>query len=183
MTTGFPSHNPYNRAPFPDGVKHILHSRIAWLRSRKYPILHTNTDILTVEQIWNHKVLDIFLKIEALGYYVSCEWYHKLAVNDHIQFYRNLFRLWDWKLGISRANKEALIPGYQSGAHPIFRFHPDDTPYKSSHWWEKNNLALIEAFIGRSPDKEQQKLGAMYVLMALTSVSHAAAEALPWLVQ
>jgi hypothetical protein len=54
---------------------------------------------------------------------------------------------------------------------------------KTKAWWEKKNLALIEAFIGRAQDKEQRKLGAMYVLMALVQASRPAARALPWIVE
>ena len=181
MATGFPSHNPYTREPFLERAKRQIHDRIAWLRARKYPILHVNADTLTEEQCWNHRVLDIFLKIEALGYYVSCEWYHSLSLEDHTKFYRKLYSLWEWRLGLSRQEKETIIPGHQSDL--LFRFHPDDGIVKSLHWWQKHNMALIEAFITRAQEKEQQKLGAMYVLMALVYVSPRAANALPWLIE
>jgi hypothetical protein len=54
---------------------------------------------------------------------------------------------------------------------------------KTKAWWEKKNLALIEAFIGRAQDKEQRKLGALYVLMALVQASRPAARALQWIVE
>lgn len=179
MATGFPSENPYTRDTFTERAKQLIHGRIAWLRARKYPVLHINTDVLTTEQCWNHKILDIFLKVEALGYYVNCEWYHKLTLIQHISFYNTLFTLWEFRLGLTRAHKESIIPGHDTV--PLFRFHPTEMPVKSLHWWERQNLALIESFVTRAAEKEQQKMGAMYVLMALTRVSRAAAEALPWL--
>jgi len=180
MATGFPSENPYTRDKFTERAKELIHGRIAWLRQRHYPILHTNTDILTTEQCWNHRVLDAFLKMEALGYYVSCEWFHSLSFVKHVTFYTTLFSLWEYRLGLSRAEKERIVPGHEVAE--LFRFHPGDIPMKSLHWWQKHNLALIESFIARAPEKEQQKMGAMYALMALTRVSRGAAEALPWLV-
>jgi hypothetical protein len=39
----------------------------------------------------------------------------------------------------------------------------------------------MEAFVTRAEDAEHQKMGVMYMLMALVQVSRAAAEALPWL--
>jgi hypothetical protein len=52
---------------------------------------------------------------------------------------------------------------------------------KTQHWWQKHTLNIMETFIGAGAEKEQRKMGAMYVLMALTRVSRGAAEALPWL--
>ena len=179
MGYGFPSENPYTRDKLKETAKDCIHRRLSWLRARRYPILHISTDILTAEQCWNHKVLDIFLKIEALGYYASCDWYHRMALSQHIAFYSALFSLWEFRLGLSRAEKDRVVPDHMS----LFRFHPNEMPMKSAHWWEKNTLTLIEAFITRSSEKEQQKMGAMYVLMALTRVSRVAAEALPWLVE
>lgn len=178
MGNGFPSQNPYTRMEFTQRAKNIIHSRIAWLRARMYPVIYINTDILTEEQCWNHRVLDVFIKIESLGYYASCDWYHKLNLYGHCSFYNNLFTLWEFRLGLTRAEKERIVPEYAI----LFKFHPSDLPIKSIHWWQKNTLSLIEAFVTRSSDKEQQKLGAMYALMALTRVSRQAAEALPWLV-
>ena len=183
MATGFPSQNPYNRGEFTQTAKDIIHQRIAWLRARKYAILHVSTDILTPQQAWNQAVLDNFLKIEALGYYVSCDWFHTMNAQDHYIFYKRLFELWNSRLELSRAQKELIIPGHMSGGQRIFRFDAIECLHKPKAWWEKKNLALIEAFVTRAADKEQRKLGAMYVLMALVQASNAAARALPWIME
>lgn len=183
MATGFPSQNPYTRDELTERAKGLIHRRIAWLRSRKYHILHVNTDILTPEQSWKQVVLDIFLKIEALGYYVSCDWFHDMSIEAHTIFYRKLHDLWMWRLGLTRAQQEQIVPGHMSGGtQRVFRIDISDTLEKSKGWWEKKNIAIIEAFITRAQDKEKQKMGAMYVLMALVQVSTAAARALPWIV-
>ena len=176
MATGFPSHNPYTRETLTDKAHALIHRRIAWLRSRKYQILHVSTDTLTTEQCWNQKVLDIFLKIEALGYYVSCEWFHELGISEQRQFYQKIYSLWEWRLGLTRAEKERILPGPTP-----FRFSPEENHEKSKHWWEKTNLAIMEDFITRAQDKEQNKMAVLYVLMALVQVSRPAARALPWI--
>lgn len=183
MATGFPSHNPYTRDTLLDKAKLVIHQRIEWLRSRKYQILHVNSEVLTPQQAWNQKVLDIFLKIEALGYYVSCDWYHAMKAGEHTIFYMRLYSLWNWRLGLTPQEKERIVPGHLAGATRLFRFSPEDTIDKSSAWWEKTSLALIEAFITRAQDKEQHKMGALYVLMALVQASRPAAAALPWIVE
>ena len=178
MTQGAPSHNPYTREPFLERANQLIHGRIEWLRRRKYPILHTNTDTLNADQIWKHKVLDVFLRIEALGYYVNCEWFHRLSLEDHKRFYTALFSLWGWRLQLSPAEKERIVP--MDGAQ-LFRFHPDEMPTKTLTWWQKGSLSLIDTFISKGCTKEDKKMGAMYSLMALTTVSSVAAEALHWL--
>ena len=179
MTRGMPSQNPYTRDEFLDRAKEKIHRRIEWLRRRKYHILHVNNDIVGAEQVWNHRVLDVFLRIEALGYYVNCEWVHRLTLNDHKKFYSHLFSLWSWRLQLAQADKERILPA--NGAQ-VFRFHPDHTPTKSHTWWQKNTLNLIDTFISKGCTKEDKKMGATYSLMSLVAVSSAAAEALPWLV-
>lgn len=181
MASGAALHNPYTRDLYTEHAKERIHNRIEWLRSRKYQIRYVTTDVFTPAQIWNHKVLDAFLKIEALGYYVSCDWYTSFRLHDHILFYKRLFTLWEWRLGLTRLQKEHIIPGYMTEPNQLFRFDPTEVPPKSLHWWERTNLALIERFLTSAADKEQNKLGAMYVLMAMTHVSSDAAEAMPWL--
>ena len=180
MATGFPSQNPYTRDELTEVAKARIHERITWLRSRKYHTLHINTDVLTTEQIWNQAVLDVFLKIEALGYYVSCDWYHDLNIQHHVLFYKILYNLWEHQLGLSRAEKEKIVPGY--AVTRLFRYDASDMLDKGKNWWAKKNLALIEAFATRGHDKEQRKMGAMYALMGLVQVSRPAAIALPWIV-
>ena len=70
------------------------------------------------------------------------------------------------------------------GAKPLFKHTPDELNRQRTHtkqWWERLNLSLIEALLTRSPDKEEQKLGATYCVMGLVSISTAAAESFPWL--
>ena len=178
MTRGVPSQNPYTRDEFLERAKEKIHRRIEWLRRRKYHILHINTDSVSPEQVWKHRVLDVFLRIEALGYYVHCEWFHRLSLNDHKKFYSTLFSLWSWRLQLTQADKERILPvtGFN-----VFRFTPEDMPAKSQVWWQKNTLSLIDAFISKGCTKEDKKMGAMYALMGLVTVSSGAAEALPWL--
>ena len=171
-----PQQNPYNRETLGVTTMAKLHARIAWLRSRKYQIIYTNTEVLTPEQIWNQHVLDYFLKIEALGYYVSSDWFHEMRLEQHAAFYERLRTLWDWRLGLSPEEKAAIVPGHGG----LFRIVAKDYLFKSLRWWQTSSIWLIEQFVTGSDIREKQALGALYVLMALTAVSPAAAAALPW---
>jgi hypothetical protein len=184
MASGFPQQNPYTRDPLPPAALAALHARIEWLRGRKYQILHLNTDLLTPQQIWNQRVLDAFLKIEALGYYASNQWFHALSLLHHEAFYRRMYQLWEWRLGLTPTQKETIVPGHlEAGGNRLFRFPPEAIPLKEKGWWERTNLGLIEAFVGRAADRESRRLGALYTLMGLVQVSREAARALPWVLE
>ena len=137
---------------------------------------------ILIENDWmNH--MDIFLKMEALGYYANCDWFHELSHYQLVAFYHRMFQLWAWRLGLSPLEKEALVPGHMgAGAQRLFKHTPEEAVDKPKAWWQRNNLSLMEAFVTRARDAEQQKLGAMYVLMGLVQVSRPAALALPWVV-
>lgn len=183
VTEGNEIVNPYTRIPISSSVLQNVHSRILWLRERKYPILYATGDSMTQEQIWNQKVLDVFFKMEALGYRASCRWFDELRIAEHMTFYRRLHRLWTYQLGLTNAEKEAIVPGYNAGLSKLFRLTPDriENQVHDLKWWRRSNLNLILEFLTRAPQKSQQSLGALYVLMALVQVVPEAAEAYPWI--
>lgn len=184
MGTGEPVTNPYIREVLTPLATRRLHDRVAWLRKRRYHVLYVNTDVLTAEQVWNQRVLDSFLKIEALGYYANCDWFQELGGLELALLYNKLYNLWEWRLGLTPQQKEQIVPGHLAGGtQRLFRFPPGQNMDREKAWWQRTNMTLIENFVTRATDKEQQKLGAMYVLMGLVQVSRPAARALPWVVE
>lgn len=184
MSQGHTLTNPYTREPISQQTLGRIRNQISYLRSRKYPLVYF-TGVLTDEQIWNQKVLDVFMKLESLGYLCSCEWFTNLNVDEHKNFYRLLFQLWQWRLGLSATEKEEIVPHHTRQSSRIFKSCPDAL-IATDHdlrWWQKHNLTLINAFVSRSEDKTKQALGSLYVLMAFVQVSEDAAEAYPWILE
>jgi len=177
--------NPYTREPLPPRTLQKLRDRLMSLRRRKYPILYLQGDSLTPEQEWNQRVLDVFMKLEALGYLSACSWFHNLTLEEHLSFYRMMFQLWNWRVGLSHQEREAIVPSHAKAAAKLFRIHPDAiaATNHTQRWWQKTNLFLIQCFITRAEEKEKQKLGALYVMMGLVHVSEEAAETYPWIVE
>ena len=167
--------NPYTRAPIPDRIIKKILNRLTWLRARKYSILHPLEVEFTPDQLFQQKVLDLFMKIESLGYHVCCEWFHRMTVENHIEFYKTLYDLWNFRLGLTSEQRDAIVPGHTGTLFYDFGKKPH-----TKHWWEKVNLRIIEAFLTRSPDKEQHKLGAMYCIMAFVRINEDAADVFPW---
>ena len=185
QSTGTPLSNPYTREPLDERYMNKFRKLSAWLRLRKYPLLYVNGETLTADQIWNQHVLDVFMKMESLGYLMGCTWFHSMRIQDHKLFYKYAFILWSNRLGLSSAEKEAIVPHHMKADSRLFRSAPD-VLQQSNHalkWWQKNSLDLIQSFTTRSKDKTKQSLGALYVLMALVQVSEEAAEAYPWILE
>lgn len=178
MAGGRSPSNPYTRENMSIATHQRLRTRLAWLRKRRYSTMHIQTDQLTAEQFWNQKVLDVFMKIEAFGYLVNCDWFHGLSQLGQRNLYSTLFHLWYLKLGLTPQQKQMIVPGHQNA---LFKFAPTENAHRDIKWWTKINLTLIDAFVSRAEDIENRKLGATYVLMGLVEASDDAAEAFPWL--
>lgn len=185
ITTGSEVQNPYTRDTILTGTLAKIHRRLTWLRTRKYAIVYSVGENLTADQIWNQKVLDVFFKMEALGYRASYGWFDDLSVTGHENFYRNIYRLWIHDLGMSTQEKEAMVPGYNSGQTKLFKTVPDKCTGGTYdlRWWRKTNLSVILSLLTRAPQKNQQALGALYVLMALVKVVPEAGVAYPWILE
>lgn len=181
LKEGSEPQNPYTRQTIPPGILEKIHARLLWLRQRKYPILHDTGENLTQEQIWNQKVLDVFFKMDALGYRASCRWFEEMEREDHEVFYTRLYRLWMYQLGLTAQEKEDILPGCTK----IFKQNPERAIVANHdiRWWRRNNLNMILEFITRGTTKSQQGLGALYVLMAIVQAVPEAAEAYPWILE
>jgi hypothetical protein len=185
VTEGNEIVNPYTRVTISSQTLKKIHERILWLRQRKFPILYATGENLTPDQLWNQKVLEVFFKMEALGYRASCRWFDEMNMTDHMSFYRKLYRLWMYQLGLTAQEKESIIPGYNAGMTKLFKHSPDriEAQTHDIRWWRRSNLNLILEFLTRATTKSQQGLGALYVLMSLVQVVPEAAEAYPWVVE
>jgi len=177
--------NPYTQDPFPEKVLQRLHARSERLLSRKLPIVYLDDAALTPEQMWNQKVMDVFLKLTSLGYGVNMIWYETMSIMQHQYFYRKLYFLWNFDLRLSKEQKDVIVPGHMSGRTVLFKWTPQQLigEFHDIRWWRKNNLALMNSFLSRGQDRATQGCGALYILTSLANVSPMAGEAFPWLVQ
>ncbi len=175
--------NPFSQELFPPQMIERLQQRATYLRQHSVPIVYAEAEGLTSEQIWNQKVLDVFLKLTALGYGVNVLWFETLTVRGHEIFYRRLWTLWHESIGLTDPERERIVPGYNSGRTPLFKWYPEQVEFRGFElkWWRKQNLALMNAFLSRGQDKDTLGCGALYVLTALAQTHPRAAEAFPWL--
>ena len=175
--------NPFTQEEIPANVLERLQKFSSKLRAKNIPIVYLEKDELTPEQIWNQKVLDVFLKFTALGYGANVLWFETLHVRHHERFYIQLWDLWNTILNLTEADKERIVPGHNSGRAPLFRWNPSLICGRGFDlkWWRKQNLMLMKAFLNRAEDKHNQGCGALYVLTALANTHPHCGQAFPWL--
>jgi hypothetical protein len=173
--------NPYTQEALTKPVLERLQTLTQILIHKKIPVLYTNDTELTPEQAWNQKVLDVFLKLNSLGYAVNLIWFEGMTVAQHHSFYTTLYTMWTTDLRAQE--KENLVSGYNSGRSPLFRWTPEVIVRQANSlkWWRKNNLGLMNAFLTRAKDRALQNCSALYVLTALVEAVPAARESFPWL--
>lgn len=173
--------NPYSQELLPSPIIKRLQEYTQNLIRHKIPVLYTDSQTLTPEQVWNQKVLDVFLKLNSMGYAANLVWFELMTLRQHHSFYTSLYNLWTHNLGLTHVQKEVLIPAYDSGRAPLFRWTPEAIRNQELKWWRKNNLSLMNTFLTRGKDRAIQSTGALYILMALVQSSPGAAEAFHWL--
>jgi hypothetical protein len=171
--------NPYNRVSLEASVVARYEARMLWLQRRSYcRIVYSPSTDLTVRQRWNHRILEVFLTLDSLGFIVNPVWFEELTPPQHMYFRYQLDDIWSRR--VKPEDREAILPGItgRSGGRLFTRrlfpgIGPDTTAAET--------LQIIERLTTASPDKALRTLGALYILAALTTVSEQAREAYPWL--
>jgi len=171
--------NPYSQEILTNEILAKVDTRLLWLKKYKYSITYDNSS-LTSEQMWNQRVLDIFNKIEELGYLVDSDWFHEMDKDDHIIFYKKIYDIWNYRLQLTIQQKRLIVPGFNR-TNTLFKFYIDELNTKDEKILRKTNLQIIERFISSSEDKTQKALGVMYVLMGLSYVNNSVAESYSWI--
>jgi hypothetical protein len=173
--------NPYTRNLFSLELIENVQKRINYNKILK----KINQEITNIEQTnnYNSSFVTLFQKIDLLGNYTQAEWIINLNNVQLRRFLLELYDIWDYRSQLSIEMKLAICP-------------PTGMPFREIpvHILQRNfnvNIDLLKKFainiidklINASNNRDNQSLGAMYVLSALTIVNNNAAEAMPWLYQ
>ena len=170
--------NPFTRNEFPDRFTNRVNTLVSVLRRRKISIEWVQLMPSTPEQQLHMKIVDLFNKIDELNYYSSPDWFIGLTHFGQIRFYRELYDIWNVRAGLSRQQKEMIVPNFQTA---VFKHSPWLISDQSMAHVQKINMNTIRILITSAEDKNDRILGAMYVITALTIVCKQARNAYPWL--
>ena len=178
MASGFK--NPYTQIPLTESARNSLEHRLIWLKQKGYTTIFTNDTELTAEQTFSLRILDVFMKLDFLGYHSNTEWFSDLTLEDHIKLYRELYELWNYRLQLTSELKKTICPGLDG----IMKHDPFKFSLKSQRelrWWQKLNINIFDTLVSTATEKTNRALGAMYCLTALCKVSSKTRDSYNWL--
>ena len=180
--------NPYNRSILDKDIINELKKRFKLNKIANYNIdneikkeqnkINQNINI----QI-KSKVVELFQKIDDLGYFTNIEWFIKLNRGQHIKFIKELYDIWNYRAGLSFQKKNEICP--LSSGNPFNNVNLKILNNRSLLETSLKNISLtiISNFIDMNSNIGNRSVGALYVLSAFTLCSRDVANALPWLYQ
>lgn len=171
--------NPYTRNPFTEDFLTTIKKRTIYnkILGKVNHSINEQIQYKTIDQ----KIVGLFQKMDSLGNYTQSEWLTKLPYYKLKRFVIELYDIWNYRAQLSPETKLLICP---PNGNPF-----SNIPLQSIELNTNINISLIKhycyiiinALIYSAVLRENQALGAIYVLSALTLVSTEAAETLPWL--
>lgn len=173
--------NPYNRKIIsPEIIKNFKKFiRYGKLLDQNIVIkLVDTTSALSIDKRIELTALSLFHKIESFGHLTDVNWVLSLNKPQLIRLMRELVEIWNYRASLTEVIKRAICPPHGNPFSGI-NFHALQT--QNIHTIKINVLNIFDNLISKSPDRNNQALGAFYILGSLTLVNSNAAIALPWL--
>ena len=166
--------NPYSRQPFPAGTLPDLKRLIRLGKALGHEVV-TRIPTPPVESL-EKRCASIFHDITLLGVGYPCaRWFTELGRLDTVRYLRELRDIWDYRVGIDRRIQREICP---PDGRP-FSHVPPGIERGSLRQAREAAVTSINRMVRDGVNSDSQKLGAMYVLCALTLVSPEAASSLP----
>lgn len=175
--------NPYTRNLFSKTFINTVEKRLRLNNVyRKYDLIQKNNkQDFSIQS----KTVELFQKMDSLGFYTQMEWMYKLNIHKLILFFRELYDIWNYRAQLTPETKRSICPPNGNPFSDINiraiynNQYSEDTNYNNIY---KILLRVIERLICTGNQViDNQYMGASYVLSALTLVNQGAANSLPWL--
>jgi hypothetical protein len=140
------------------------------------------TQILTREKQEELFIVDLFQHINTLGNYSDSEWFIVLQRDELIRFIRHIHDIWYYRANLTQEMKERISPP-NGNPFVLHNAHVNLNVITLLTAAELRTIcvSIIERMTRRGITREDQCLGAFYVLATLTIVNQDARNALPWL--
>lgn len=141
-----------------------------------------NNHILTREKQEELFIVDLFQHIDTLGNYSDSEWFMVLQRDELIRFIRHIHDIWYYRANLTQEMKERISPP-NGNPFVLHNAHVNLNVITLLTAAELRTIcvSIIERMTRRGLSREDQCLGAFYVLATLTIVNQDARNALPWL--
>jgi len=127
-------------------------------------------------------IVDLFQHINTLGNYSDSEWFIVLQREELIRFIRHIHDIWYYRANLTQEMKERISPP-NGNPFVLHNAHVNLNVITLLTAAELRTIcvSIIERMTRRGINREEQCLGAFYVLATLTIVNQDARNALPWL--
>ena len=170
--------NPYTMNPIPDNIIEQVKKLIKKIKLNDGDELINKKEIKrSRKQMIKQNTIDLFSDIDNSGNFCQPEWFLQLNVLYLRKLYRNLEDIWNYRLQITEEVKSRICP--PNGM--IFTTRVSDVMrYNSKEVLQELIINDVMKFRGATTD-EDKKLGYMYFLIGLGSVSRECWETHQWL--
>ena len=127
-------------------------------------------------------IVDLFQHINTLGNYSDSDWFIVLQRDELVRFIRNVHDIWYYRANLSQEMKERICPPH-GNPFILHNSHVNLNVITLLTTAEIRTIcvSVIERMTQRGAAREDQCLGAFYVLATMTLVNQDARNALPWL--
>jgi hypothetical protein len=138
--------------------------------------------VITREKQEELFIVDLFQHINTLGNYSDSDWFIVLQRDDLIRFIRNIHDIWYYRANLSQEMKERICPPH-GNPFLLHNSHINMNVISLLTYAEIRTIcvSVIDRISRRGTSREDQCLGAFYILATLTIVNQDARNALPWL--
>ena len=190
--------NPYNRKMIPASIIRNLYEKLIYGSllgfrvsvkldddsEEENNVIPTNMSGggLTREKQEELFIVDLFQHINTLGNYSDSEWFIVLQRDELIRFIRHIHDIWYYRANLTQEMKERISPP-NGNPFVLHNAHVNLAVITLLTAPELRTIcvSIIERMTRRGVSREDQSLGAFYVLATLTIVNQDARNALPWL--
>lgn len=173
--------NPYNRNDLPKNILKTLQSicNISKILGEELNIkINNNIENLSKEKKLELKAIELFQKIDELGFITNANWIISLSRVRLRNYLNELYDIWNYRAQLGNETKRKIDP---INGNPFAGIQIGYILSQEKIIILSNILKIIEIFISRGQTQDAKALGVYYVLGALTMVSYDAAGSLPWL--
>ena len=126
------------------------------------------------------KIIDLVQYINNLGNYVNYEWFLNLNKQNKVIFIREIIDIWNYRAQLTEDIKRDIYPTHGDPFFDIFNYNSFSI---SEDLINDYIIKIVERITKSSNNRNNQILGANYILCALTLVNETAATTYPWLYQ
>lgn len=169
--------NPYDREPIPELDIKRFKNAISIKKCLKY---NFEDDFIPIDDktAFKLRVTDIFQKIDECGYYTDPNWFLNLNISELKTLYNNAEDIWNYRAyDLTAEIKKEICSPYG------IAFKKTAKILSCINLQQMREYTLDEIDKMLSSDiKSYRAQGAMYILCSLVTVSHNAANTMPWLV-